>query len=87
LSVRGTRFAEAKLTDANGETVERLEEAEAGLNVLGDEAARRIRLEEDLRQLCQEVEALDGRFRGDAATMDEPLLKLVKALDDVESAE
>jgi hypothetical protein len=87
LSMRGARFAEAKLTDASGETVERLEEAEASLDALSEQVARGNQVEDELRELRQEVDALEVGYRKATAVANQRFLEVAKALDDPETTE
>lgn len=81
LSMRGARFAEAKLTLANEETLERLERAEESLAELAGVGVRADQFGENLRTLGQKVDALDVRNQKAAAETDERLLKLAEVLE------
>jgi hypothetical protein len=87
LSMRGARFAERELTDANEETFERLDAAEKSLATLSKEAARSDRVQKELGELHREVDALDARYRKATAVAKQRFLAATETLDGTEITE
>lgn len=85
--MKGARFAERELTDANEETFQRLRRAEESLAELAGVMVRVDQVEDDLGKLGHVVEALDHRNQEAAAEADRRLVKLAEVLEGAESTE